>query len=190
VKAVRGKIVVIVAPSGTGKSTLIKKLMDEVPSLKWSVSCTTRPKRTGEEDGVDYFYITSKDFETRIEKNEFIEWAKVHSNYYGTSKLFVEEGLNSGKDLIFDLDVQGCDSMKEIYGDEANIIFIEPPSVEALKERLTGRGTDNPEVIAERLKNSVKELQRKDDYDFNVVNDDVEKAYIDLKFTVDKILKR
>jgi len=186
--AKRGKIIVIVAPSGTGKSTLIKRLMDEISSLKWSVSCTTRPKRTGEKDGVDYFYITTKDFESRIEKNEFIEWAKVHSNYYGTSKLFVEDGLNRGENLLFDLDVQGCDSMKKIYGDEANIIFIEPPSVEALEKRLKGRGTDNPEVIAERLKNSVKELQRKDDYDFNVVNDDVDKAYVDFKFTVEKIL--
>ena len=187
-KVKRGKIVVIVAPSGAGKSTLIKKLMEEVSCLQWSVSCTTRPKRTGEKDGIDYFYITTKDFKSRIEQNEFIEWAKVHSNYYGTSKDFVETGLNSGKNLIFDLDVQGCDSMKSIYGDEANIIFIEPPSVEALKERLMGRGTDNADVIAERLKNSVKELERRNDYDFNVINDDVNKAYSDLKLTVEKIL--
>lgn len=164
--------------------------MDETPNLHWSVSCTTRPKRTGEKDAEDYFFITAKDFESRIERNEFIEWAKVHSNYYGTSKHFVEEGLNAGKNLVFDLDVQGCDTMKEIYGDEANIIFIEPPSVEALKVRLMGRGTDNPDVIEERLKNSVRELERKNDYDFNIVNDDVDKAYVDFKFTVDKILKR
>jgi len=185
----RGKIVVIVAPSGTGKSTLIKRLMDEVPSLKWSVSCTTRPKRPGETEGVDYFYITVKDFEKRIENNELIEWAKVHSNYYGTSKQFVEEGLNAGENLLFDLDVQGCDQVKKIYGDEAKVIFIEPPSVEELEKRLTGRGTDNPEVIAERLKNSIHELKRKNDYDFNVVNDDIEKAYIGLKSVVEKILE-
>jgi len=184
----RGKIIVIVAPSGTGKSTLINRLMDEVSSLKWSVSSTTRPKRAGETDGVDYFYTTVKDFEQRIEKEEFIEWAKVHSNYYGTSKKFVEEGLNQGDDLLFDLDVQGCDQIKKLYGDEANVIFIEPPSVEELERRLTGRGTDNPDVIAERLKNSISELKRKDDYDFNVVNDDFDKAYIDLKFVVKKIL--
>ena len=184
----RGKIIVIVAPSGTGKSTLINRLMDEVSSLKWSVSSTTGPKRAGETDGVDYFYTTVKDFEQRIEKEEFIEWAKVHSNYYGTSKKFVEEGLNQGDDLLFDLDVQGCDQIKKLYGDEANVIFIEPPSVEELERRLTGRGTDNPDVIAERLKNSISELKRKDDYDFNVVNDDFDKAYIDLKFVVKKIL--
>lgn len=187
--AMRGKIVVIVAPSGTGKSTLIKKLMDEVPSLNWSVSCTTRPKRSGEFEGKDYFFITVKDFEKRIENNELIEWAKVHSNYYGTSKEFVDQGLAKGQHLLFDLDVQGCDSVKEIYGDEAQVIFIEPPSVEELEKRLTGRGTDNPEVIAERLKNSILELKRKNDYDFNVVNDDIDKAYANLKEVVLKILE-
>lgn len=186
----RGKIVVIVAPSGTGKSTLLKKLMEEVPSLQWSVSCTTRPKRTGEKDGVDYFYITTKDFENRIENNEFIEFAKVHSNYYGTSKTFVDEGLGQGLNLLFDLDVQGCDSIKKIYKDEAQVIFIEPPSVEALRERLTGRGTDNPNVIAERLKNSIEELKRKNDFDYNVVNDDIDKAYRELKEIVLKILEK
>jgi guanylate kinase len=186
----RGKIVVIVAPSGTGKSTLLKKLMEEVPSLQWSVSCTTRPKRTGEEEGIDYFYITTRDFENRIENNEFIEYAKVHSNYYGTSKAFVDNGLDKGYHLLFDLDVQGCDSIKKIYGDEAQVIFIEPPSVEALRERLTGRGTDNPDVIAERLKNSIEELKRKNDFDYNVVNDDIDKAYRELKETVLKILEK
>lgn len=177
----RGKIIVIVAPSGTGKSTLIKRLVQDVSDLTWSVSCTTRPKRAGEVEGKDYFFITEKDFLTRKDNNEFVEWAKVHSNYYGTLKSFIDDGLEAGKYLLFDLDVQGCDQIKSIYGDEAKVIFIEPPSREELEKRLRGRGTDDPEVIAERLKNSLKELARKDDFDFNVVNDEIETAYRDLK---------
>jgi guanylate kinase len=184
----RGKIIVIVAPSGTGKSTLIKKLKEEVPQLQWSVSCTTRPQREGEVDGKDYTFISVEEFEKRIANNEFIEWAKVHSNYYGTSKAFIDSGLENGDYLLFDLDVQGCDSIKEIYGDEAKVIFIEPPSVEELESRLLKRATDSQEVIQERVNNAKQELKRKDDFDYNVVNDDIERAYLDLKFIVTKEL--
>lgn len=184
----RGKIIVIVAPSGTGKSTLIKRLMKEVTELSWSVSCTTRPRREGEVDGKDYFFISKEEFLKRKENNEFIEWATVHSNYYGTLKSFVDEGLEQGKYLLFDLDVQGCDQIKELYGDEAQVIFIEPPSPAELEKRLKGRGTDHPEVIAERLRNSLKELERKNDFDFNVVNDDIERAYQDLKHVILQIM--
>jgi guanylate kinase len=186
----RGKIIVVVAPSGTGKSTLIKRLMEETPQLEWSVSCTTRPRRMGEADGVDYFFITEKEFLIKIENKEFIEWAKVHSNYYGTLKSFVDNGLKLGKYLLFDLDVQGCDQVKQLYGQEAQVIFIEPPSVAELERRLKGRGTDLPEVIAERLKNSLKELERKNDYDYNIVNDEIERAYTDLKRVVREIMDK
>ena len=103
----RGKIIVIVAPSGTGKSTLLDRLRQDITNLHWSVSCTTRPMRHGEVHGEDYFFLAKHDFEERIKNDEFIEWARVHSNYYGTNKQFVEQGLNSGKNLLFDLDVQG-----------------------------------------------------------------------------------
>ncbi|MEX1100249.1 MAG: guanylate kinase, partial [Bacteriovoracaceae bacterium] len=118
----RGKLVVIVAPSGTGKSTLIKKLIDATPELEWSVSCTTRPQREGEREGIDYCFLTESEFLSKRERGEFIEWAQVHSNYYGTLKSFVDRGLEQGKKLLFDLDVQGCDQMKKLYGEEAKVV--------------------------------------------------------------------
>ena len=185
----RGKIIVIVAPSGTGKSTLLDRLRQDITNLHWSVSCTTRPMRNGEVHGEDYFFLAKHDFEERIKNDEFIEWARVHSNYYGTNKQFVEQGLNSGKNLLFDLDVQGCDSMKAVYGDEARIIFIEPQSVEELESRLLKRATDSTEVIQERVKNARQELTRKDDFDFNVVNDNFDDAYKHLNSIVSDIIQ-
>ena len=185
----RGTILVIVAPSGTGKSTLIEKLRQEVPSLVWSTSYTTRPIREGEVDGKDYFFTTKEDFIQKRDRGEFVEWAQVHSNFYGTHKGFIDEGLASGKNMLFDVDVQGCDSFKDIYKDEAHIIFIEPPSVAELKKRLVARATDAIEVIQERLKNAEKELARAKDFDYNVLNDDFDKAYAQIKTIVLKILE-
>lgn len=185
----KGKIIVIVAPSGTGKSTLIEKLLKDFPTLKWSVSCTTRGIRPGEKDGVNYHFITKDEFEARITKDEFVEWAKVHSNYYGTNKKFVEQGLSSGQFLLLDIDVVGAKNIKKYFGSDAQAIFIEPPSVEELEKRLNKRGTDSPEVILERVNNAKKELLSKNDFDFLVMNDDVEKAYIKLKTIFGNIIK-
>ncbi len=184
-----GKMIVICAPSGTGKSTLLNRLKADIPDLVWSVSCTTRPIRQGEVHGKDYFFIKKDSFEEQIKADEFIEWAKVHSNYYGTSKRFVTEGLLNNWNMLFDLDVQGADEMKRIYGSEAQVIFIEPPSIEELEKRLIARGTDSLEVIQERIRNARKELQNKDKYDHLVLNDDVDKAYGKLKTIVERILK-
>jgi guanylate kinase len=184
-----GKMIVICAPSGTGKSTLLNRLKGEYPELEWSVSCTTRAMRAGEVNGKDYHYITVADFEKQISENNFIEYAKVHSNYYGTSKKFVDEGLAAGKRMLFDLDVQGADSMKRIYGAEAHIIFIEPPSVEELEFRLRRRATDLEHVIQERVENARQELRRKNDFDHLLLNDDVEIAYKKLETIVERILK-
>jgi guanylate kinase len=183
----KGKIIIIVAPSGTGKSTLIEKLQKEV-TLKWSVSCTTRPKREGEVHGKDYFFIGKEEFKTRIKNNEFLEWAEVHSNYYGTLKSFVDEGLARGDFLLFDLDVQGCDSIKKIYNQDAKVIFIEPPSVEELEKRLIKRGTDSMAVIKERVQNAREEIKRKNDFDYNLLNDNIENAYPKLKQIVLEIM--
>jgi guanylate kinase len=184
-----GKMIVICAPSGTGKSTLINRLKADHPDLEWSVSCTTRPIRAGEVDGKDYHFIDKELFEEQIKNNEFIEWAKVHSNYYGTSKIFVSKGLSENRKMLFDLDVQGSDAMKRIYGSEAHVIFIEPPSIEELENRLRLRGTDHDHVIIERINNARRELARKHDYDYLVLNDDVDKAYNELKAAVERILK-
>ena len=183
-----GKMIVICAPSGTGKSTLLNRLKADIPDLVWSVSCTTRPMRAGEEHGRDYFFIKAHNFEKQIADNEFIEWAKVHSNYYGTSKRFVNEGLSKNWKMLFDLDVQGADAMKRIYGDDAHVIFIEPPSIEELEKRLMARGTDSIEVIRERIENARKELEKKDKYDHLILNDDVDLAYNKLKAAVQRIL--
>jgi guanylate kinase len=186
----KGKLIVIVAPSGTGKSTMIKRLKTDFPSLLESVSFTTRPIREGEIHGKSYFFINQENFKEMIERNEFLEWALVHGNYYGTSKKFVEEALNSGEHLLFDLDVQGTDAFKKYFGDRANAIFISPPSVEELEKRLRNRGTETTQIINVRLLNAKNELLRKNDYDFLVHNDDIEKAYNNLKQITEEILRR
>ena len=175
----RGKLIVIVAPSGSGKSTLIKRLKKEFPMIEESVSYTTRSIRTGEIDGESYNFTDVETFLKMREAGDFIEWAEVHGNYYGTSKSFVESKLAQGSVLLFDLDVQGTDSMKDTF-DQTVAIFIAPPSVDALESRLRGRGTDSTGVINLRLMNSQRELKRKNDYDHLVVNDDLEQAYTDL----------
>ena len=181
-------MIVICAPSGTGKSTLLNRLKADIPDLIWSVSCTTRPMRAGEEHGKDYFFIKVESFEKQIAADEFIEWAKVHSNYYGTSKRFVDEGIQKGHKMLFDLDVQGADAMKRIYGKDAQVIFIEPPSVEELQKRLLARGTDALHVIQERINNAREELKNKHKYDHLIMNDNVDSAYEKLKAVVQKIL--
>lgn len=184
----RGKIVVIVAPSGTGKSSLISRLKGDFPDLLESVSHTTRSPREGEVNGTHYFFTKVGLFKEMIEAGTFIEWAEVHSNYYGTSKEFIDTALKKGQSLIFDLDVQGADSFKDYFGDKANIIFIAPPSLEDLEKRLRGRATDKDEIIKRRLNNAKKEILRKNDYDYCLVNDEFESSYAKLKEIVGKVL--
>jgi len=173
----RGKIFVLVAPSGTGKSTLMKRIKKDFPEFKESISFTTRGPRQGEADGTHYFFIDKEDFQNRLDKGEFLEHATVHENFYGTSKVFVESILNKNQNMIFDIDVQGADQLKAHYGDQARVIFVAPPSIEELEKRLTARGTDKLEVIEIRLKNAKEELSRQNDYDYLVVNDALEEAY-------------
>jgi guanylate kinase len=144
--------------------------------------------RAGEVDGKDYHFLTKDNFEKQIKEDGLIEWAQVHSNYYGTSKMFVDRGLKEGKKMLFDLDVQGADAMKKIYAGEAQVIFIEPPTIFELERRLKSRGTDEDKVITERMNNAREELRRKNDFDFLIMNDDVEEADKKFKAAVQRIL--
>lgn len=175
----QGFPLILCAPSGAGKSTLVKKLCAEFP-LAFSISCTTRPSREGEIDGVHYYFLTKEAFEQKIEKNEFAEWAIVHGNYYGTPLKPVIEQLEQGKDILFDIDIQGA-SQLSLSLSRAKFVFIFPPSLEVLKERLVNRGTDSMETIERRLSNASGEIERSHWFDAWIVNDDLEKAYDELR---------
>lgn len=177
----RPYVFVIVAPSGTGKSTLIKRLRNDFPELLWSVSYASRAPRPKEVDGVDYFFISDLQFQQMIKEDAFIEWAIVHGEYKGTSKEFIRSHIEQKKPILLDLDVQGADAVKKSFPTESFIIFIEPPSIEILIQRLNKRGTESQQSIDLRIKNAQLELLRKNDYDILIKNDDIDKAHIKLQ---------
>lgn len=165
-----GKVIVVSAPSGTGKTTICKHLLRTTPNLVFSVSYTTRKRRPGEVQGKDYYFVDKDIFLKMISENKLIEWAKVYNNYYGTPKEFLEKTINSGKDILLDIDVQGAKNIKKIYPDGI-YIFLLPPSEKVLRERLINRKKDLPQDIETRLKNVKKELKYIKYYDYVVVND-------------------
>ena len=175
----RGKLIIISAPSGTGKSTIIGWLMKEHPELNlaFSISCTSRPPRGTEQNGVEYFFLTPEEFRQRIENDEFLEYEEVYEGrFYGTLKAQVERQLEAGQNVVFDVDVKGGVNIKKYYGDEAMSLFILPPSIAELRKRLEGRGTDAPEVIDQRIARAEFELTFADKFDKIVVNDDLAQA--------------
>ncbi len=172
----KGSILVISGPSGCGKSSLVYELLKEKKDIYFSISTTTRDIREGEKEGVNYYYISKEEFEKDIENELFLEWAKVHDNYYGTSLKPVKEALENGKLVIFDIDVQGHDIVKEKFADIITSVFITTPSSQVLKERLINRNTDSMEVIETRLRNSQSEMQRIGSYDFLLINDQFDES--------------
>lgn len=174
----RGKIIIFSAPSGSGKSTIIGRLMSR-PELRlaFSVSCTSRPPRGAERDGVEYFFVTPDEFRRRVDNDEFLEYEEVYKDrFYGTLRRQVESQLERGDNVVLDVDVKGGCNIKERYGAEALSVFVRPPSVETLRERLVARGTDAPEVIEDRVAKASFELTFADRFDRVVVNDDLERA--------------
>lgn len=172
------KVIIFCAPSGSGKSTIIGSLMPrEELHLAFSISATTRPPRGQEQDGVEYFFLTPEEFRRRIAADEFVEYEEVYADrFYGTLKSQVEKQLADGQNVVFDVDVHGGMRLKEYFGDRALSLFIQPPSIETLRQRLEGRGTDAPEVIQQRLDRAAYELSFAPRFDRIVVNDDLETA--------------
>ena len=174
--AKRGTLVVLSGPSGTGKGTVCGVVRNHLgDAVRYSISATTRKPRTGEEHGREYFFFSKEEFEALREQNGFLEWAQVYDNYYGTPRAFVEEVLASGKDCILEIDPQGALQVRKAT-DEAVLVFIAPPSLEELRNRLTGRGTESAEEVEKRLSCAESELAYRDKYDYIIVNDDVETA--------------
>ena len=174
----QGKIIIFSAPSGSGKSTIISRLMSRRElNMAFSISCTSRPPRGTERDGVEYFFVTPDEFRRRIEAGEFLEYEEVYKDrYYGTLKSQVESQLDRGENVVLDVDVKGGCSIKSLYGDRALSLFIQPPSVGELRRRLEGRGTDAPEVINDRLARASFELTFAPRFDKVIVNDDLTRA--------------
>ena len=178
-KTMKGKLIIVSAPSGSGKSTIVNWLMKEHPELKlyFSISCTSRAPRGEEQDGVEYFFLTPEAFKEKIANEEFLEYEEVYENrYYGTLKSQVEQQREAGQNVVFDVDVKGGVNIKRHYGDEALSLFIQPPSVAALRSRLEGRGTDTPEAIQQRLAKAEYELSFASQFDCVIVNDNLETA--------------
>jgi guanylate kinase len=170
----KGALLIISAPSGAGKTTICRKLLARRKDLRYSTSCTTRAPRPGERNGKHYFFLTREDFKRKIQRGELLEWAMVHDEYYGTPRKFVEDEIKDGRNVIMAIDVQGAMAIRRKHP-AAILVFVLPPSMDALKARLAGR-RDASESVAKRLANSRGELAAAKDYDYVVVNDDLEKA--------------
>jgi len=171
-----GMLIIVSAPSGTGKTTVLQETMQQVERLVFSVSHTTRQPRPGEQDGRDYFFVSKQQFEEMIKNNGFLEWALVHDNYYGTALASLRAGLDAGFDMVLDIDVQGAEIVRQQSRLETIDIFIAPPDQAELEKRLRRRGTEDEQTILKRLANAVEEMNQCSKYEYLIVNDSVENA--------------
>ncbi len=189
----KGNCLIFSAPSGSGKSTIVQWLTKEHPELNlaFSISATSRPPRGTEQHGVEYFFLTPEEFKSKIDANEFLEYEEVYTDrYYGTLKSQVEEQLESGKNVIFDIDIKGGINVKKFFGDRALSLFIQPPSVEELRKRLVGRATDSAEQIEERLAKAEYEMSFAPQFDQIIVNDDLDTAKAETLKTIRNFLNK
>ena len=180
----RGNLIVVSAPSGAGKTTIVKAILAKYPSMLFSVSATTRPKRDVEVDGKDYFFLQRPEFDRRIAAGELVEWEEIYGNLYGTLKTEVDKALSSGRTMLFDIDVKGGLSIKRLYPDDSVIIFIKPPSIEVLRARLRDRKTEDDATFKRRMDRVAMELGMAHQFDYRVVNDNLEQAIAE----VDKLV--
>ncbi len=181
-------LIVISGPSGVGKATLTHELLNRRSDLVLSVSATTRNPRPGEKNGRDYWFLSKEEFEQRIKENYFVEWALVHGNYYGTPEPPIRQQLKQGKNVILEIDVQGGCNVKKIFRDQSILFFILPPVFEELFNRLKKRGSETLEEIEHRLQTAHLELLRQDEYDYTIINDDIERAVFQLMDILDRRL--
>ncbi len=192
-KMKKGRLLIFCAPSGSGKSTLVQWLIKEHPelNLRFSISCTTRQPRGTEQNGVEYFFITPDEFRQKIAEEAFVEYEEVYTDkFYGTLKSQVQSQIERGENVMFDIDVKGGCNIKRQYGDEALGLFIQPPSIEELRRRLTGRGTDSAEMVEQRLAKAEYEMSFAPQFDRIIVNDDLEKAKEDVYSAIKEFLDR
>lgn len=185
----KGKVIIIVAPSGAGKSTIAKRLFQDFENLKFSVSATTRKPREGEVHGTHYFYLTPEEFDDKIKENKFLEWEEFYGGKrYGTLQSEVDKKLNLGYFVLLDVEVKGALNITKLYGDECLSIFIKPPSLSTLKQRLINRGTENEETLSLRIERAKEELTYADRFDRVFINDDLETAYAQVKEAVTEFM--
>ena len=185
-----GKLVIFSAPSGSGKTTIVRELLKLFPQFEFSISATSRKPRGQEQHGVDYYFLTNEEFRQRVERDEFVEWEEVYEGTcYGTLKSEVERIWSKGNVIIFDVDVMGGINLKRLFGEDACSMFIMPPSIEELERRLRGRGTDSEEVIQKRIAKAEFELSKSPEFDYTVVNDDLQVAVDEATTIIRNFLK-